>query len=156
MVVDTEGCSAGRLIQELQTKATATTTPQSLGAGDAAKLHHLLRAAHFANPDGKHLSPAGEYNLRLGVMKELHPDLIATHQGVVSNSSVRKELPHADSSTWHCNERCVLKKPELGPNLTDRMKKMFSKSQNTTTAKERMCTPQGSLNSYGSVVLGCA
>jgi hypothetical protein len=27
------------------------------------------------------LSPAGEYNLRLGVMKELHPDLIATYQG---------------------------------------------------------------------------
>ncbi len=29
------------------------------------------------------LLPAGEYNLRLGVMKELHPDLIATHQGDV-------------------------------------------------------------------------
>ena len=25
----------------------------------------------------------GEYNLRLGVMKELHPELIATHQGEV-------------------------------------------------------------------------
>lgn len=74
-------CDAGRLIQELQTKATASTAPQSLGAGDAAKLHHLLRSAHFAKPDGKHLSPAGEYNLRLGVIKELHPDLIATHQG---------------------------------------------------------------------------
>jgi DNA topoisomerase VI subunit B len=30
---------------------------------------------------GDHLSPAGEYNLRLGVLKELRPELIATHQG---------------------------------------------------------------------------
>lgn len=26
---------------------------------------------------------AGEYNLRLGIMKELHPDMVATHQGVL-------------------------------------------------------------------------
>ena len=24
----------------------------------------------------------GEYNLRLGIMKELHPDMVATHQGM--------------------------------------------------------------------------
>lgn len=72
---------AGRLIQELQIKADEYTAPETLSAGDAAKLHHLLRSAHFTKPDGKHLSPAGEYNLRLGVIKELHPDLIATHQG---------------------------------------------------------------------------
>ena len=30
---------------------------------------------------GAHLSPAGEYNLRLGVMKEMKPELIATYQG---------------------------------------------------------------------------
>ena len=27
--------------------------------------------------------PAGEYNLRLGIMKELRPELVATHQGCV-------------------------------------------------------------------------
>lgn len=27
------------------------------------------------------LSPAGEYNLRLGIMKELNPDLVATYEG---------------------------------------------------------------------------
>ena len=86
--------SAGRLIQELQTKATASTTPQSLGAGDAAKLHHLLRSAHFTKPDGKHLSPAGEYNLRLGVIKELHPDLIATHQGDSPATCIAHESRH--------------------------------------------------------------
>lgn len=27
------------------------------------------------------LDLSGEYNLRLGIMKELHPDMVATHQG---------------------------------------------------------------------------
>lgn len=27
------------------------------------------------------LSPAGEYNLRLGIIKELHPDMVATFSG---------------------------------------------------------------------------
>ncbi len=27
------------------------------------------------------MSCAGEYNLRLGILKELHPEIIATHQG---------------------------------------------------------------------------
>ena len=45
------------------------------------RLHQLLHEARFEEPKGDHLSPAGEYNLRLGVMKELHPELIATHQG---------------------------------------------------------------------------
>lgn len=42
---------------------------------------HVLVQVRFADPSGNHLSPAGEYNLRLGVMKELHPDLIATYAG---------------------------------------------------------------------------
>ena len=45
------------------------------------RLHQLLHEARFDEPNGDHLSPAGEYNLRLGVMKELRPELIATHQG---------------------------------------------------------------------------
>lgn len=77
------GDYSGRLIQELQTKLSADSSPQSLSAADATKLHNLLRSAKFPNPDGVHLSSAGEYNLRLGVIKELHPDLIATHQGEV-------------------------------------------------------------------------
>eukprot|EP00882_Tetradesmus_deserticola_P025093 GHRQ01027537.1.p1 GENE.GHRQ01027537.1~~GHRQ01027537.1.p1 ORF type:complete len:100 (-),score=18.45 GHRQ01027537.1:203-502(-) len=39
------------------------------------------KQVRFADPSGSHLSPAGEYNLRLGVMKELQPELIATHAG---------------------------------------------------------------------------
>lgn len=36
-----------------------------------------------SDPNGAPTAPtaAGEYNLRLGVMKELAPELIATHQG---------------------------------------------------------------------------
>jgi DNA topoisomerase VI subunit B len=45
------------------------------------RLHQLLKEAKFSDPNGHHLSPAGEYNLRLGVMKELRPELIATYQG---------------------------------------------------------------------------
>ena len=55
--------------------------PAKLSVSEATKLHAILREARFADPPGDHLSPAGEYNLRLGVIKELHPDLIATHQG---------------------------------------------------------------------------
>jgi len=44
-------------------------------------LHRLLAAAKFEPPSGDCLSPAGEYNLRLGVMKELRPELVATYCG---------------------------------------------------------------------------
>ncbi|EIE26704.1 hypothetical protein COCSUDRAFT_11853 [Coccomyxa subellipsoidea C-169] len=44
-------------------------------------LHQLLHEAKFKDPDKDHLSPAGEYNLRLGILKELNPELVATHQG---------------------------------------------------------------------------
>mmetsp|Transcript_17110 Transcript_17110/g.21078 ORF Transcript_17110/g.21078 Transcript_17110/m.21078 type:complete len:315 (-) Transcript_17110:742-1686(-) len=33
----------------------------------------------FAPPDSRCLSPAGEYNLRLGIMKQFQPDLVATY-----------------------------------------------------------------------------
>ena len=33
----------------------------------------------FKAPDGKCLSPAGEYNLRLGIQKEVNPELVATY-----------------------------------------------------------------------------
>eukprot|EP00798_Chlamydomonas_sp_ICE-L_P022158 gene22158-29222_t len=64
---------------------------QLLKVSPAANMVAFLRkefdcitAAHavrFNDPNGNHLSPAGEYNLRLGVMKELKPDMIATYQG---------------------------------------------------------------------------
>lgn len=42
-----------------------------------------LPASLTPTPARLPLDPPGEYNLRLGVMKELQPELIATHQGDV-------------------------------------------------------------------------
>ncbi len=44
-------------------------------------LHRLFAAAKFDPPNADCLSPAGEYNMRLGVMKELRPELVATYCG---------------------------------------------------------------------------
>lgn len=54
----------------------------------AQHVHSLTRRLatekSIAAPSGDCLSPAGEYNLRLGIMKELHPDLVATCTAAVS------------------------------------------------------------------------
>ena len=52
-------------------------------AKDVHVITRLLVSAQFAPPSGEALSPAGEYNLRLGIMKELQPDLVATHSSPV-------------------------------------------------------------------------
>jgi DNA topoisomerase-6 subunit B len=48
---------------------------------------HCLRVAmekhDYAAPSAACLSPAGEYNLRLGILKELKPDLVATSSSAV-------------------------------------------------------------------------
>jgi DNA topoisomerase-6 subunit B len=74
---------AGRIVGEMRAGADAATAPSELDARQAARLHQLLHEVRFPDPDGAHLSPAGEYNLRLGVMKELRPELVATHAGPV-------------------------------------------------------------------------
>ena len=48
---------------------------------DTQKVHNItkiLKEAKFQDPSGKCLSPAGEYNLKLGIMKEYVPDHVAT------------------------------------------------------------------------------
>eukprot|EP01134_Creolimax_fragrantissima_P002842 CFRG2842T1 len=47
---------------------------------DIKMLRGIFHDTQFPAPDGDCLSPAGEYNLRLGIMKELKPDLVATCQ----------------------------------------------------------------------------
>ena len=39
----------------------------------------LRDVALFKPPDGRCLSPAGEYNLRLGIQKEVDPTFVATY-----------------------------------------------------------------------------
>ena len=74
---------AHRLVQEARLGPGAETglAPRDLAPPQAARLHQLLHEARFDDPSGEHLSPAGEYNLRLGITKEARPDLVATHAG---------------------------------------------------------------------------
>lgn len=63
--------------------------------------------------------PPGEYNLRLGVMKELHPDLIATHQGDVrvfeghafmveaAVSVGGRDIRQGEARRWHTCLHCM-------------------------------------------------
>lgn len=78
--------STGRLVEEMRSGVDMQTDPKELTTQQVVRLHQLLHEAKFSDPSGSHLSPAGEYNLRLGVIKELHPDLIATYQGRVTTS----------------------------------------------------------------------
>lgn len=72
---------AERLIGEMGSEFSPKTSVKSLTDQQIVRIHQLFRQAKFDEPSGECLSPAGEYNLRLGIMKELHPDMVATFQG---------------------------------------------------------------------------
>ena len=72
---------ADRLLAECGHEITASGDPKVLKPAQVMALHRLLAAAKFDPPSADCLSPAGEYNLRLGVMKELRPELVATYCG---------------------------------------------------------------------------
>ncbi|KAL0223949.1 hypothetical protein P9112_003339 [Eukaryota sp. TZLM1-RC] len=61
-----------------------TTKLGDLSDADIASLVKLFGEIKFPDPLGNCLSPAGEYNLRLGIMKELNPQFVATYQHAVS------------------------------------------------------------------------
>ncbi|KAF6005239.1 hypothetical protein CCYA_CCYA01G0282 [Cyanidiococcus yangmingshanensis] len=70
---------AQRLVEELGPSFSFETTVAEIKGNKLRHLFELLRQAHFPPPSGDCLSPAGEYNLRLGIVKELKPDMVATH-----------------------------------------------------------------------------
>ncbi|KAI7746231.1 hypothetical protein M8C21_017696, partial [Ambrosia artemisiifolia] len=70
---------AERLIGEMGTDFSPKTPVKSLTPQQIVRIHQLFRQAKFDDPSGDCLSPAGEYNLRLGIIKELHPDMVATY-----------------------------------------------------------------------------
>ncbi|XP_051118431.1 DNA topoisomerase 6 subunit B isoform X2 [Andrographis paniculata] len=72
---------AERLIGEMGTDFSPKMPVKSLTAQQIVRIHQLFRQAKFDDPSGECLSPAGEYNLRLGIIKELHPDMVATYSG---------------------------------------------------------------------------
>mmetsp|Transcript_5202 Transcript_5202/g.9424 ORF Transcript_5202/g.9424 Transcript_5202/m.9424 type:complete len:536 (-) Transcript_5202:311-1918(-) len=69
---------ATRLANELGEDLSSRVVSE-LTIDDIRRIDSLFKAAHFDPPDGSCLSPAGEYNLRLGVLKELKPEMVATY-----------------------------------------------------------------------------
>jgi hypothetical protein len=60
--------------------STENKTPSSLNSSQIAALHQRLRdEKSVKDPSPNCLSPAGEYNLRLGILKELEPNMVATY-----------------------------------------------------------------------------
>lgn len=72
---------ADRLIGEMGPDFTPKMAVKTLSSQQIVRIHQLFRQAKFDDPSGDCLSPAGEYNLRLGIIKELHPDMVATYEG---------------------------------------------------------------------------
>ncbi|XP_071913341.1 DNA topoisomerase 6 subunit B-like isoform X2 [Coffea arabica] len=72
---------AERLIGEMGPDFSHKMLVKSLTSQQIVRIHQLFRQAKFDDPSGDCLSPAGEYNLRLGIIKELHPDMVATYSG---------------------------------------------------------------------------
>ncbi|KAK9673693.1 hypothetical protein RND81_12G183800 [Saponaria officinalis] len=72
---------AERLIGEMGPDFSPKMVVKSLTSQQIVRIHQLFRQAKFDDPSGDCLSPAGEYNLRLGIIKELHPDMVATYSG---------------------------------------------------------------------------
>eukprot|EP00252_Welwitschia_mirabilis_P003041 TRINITY_DN13100_c0_g1_i1.p1 TRINITY_DN13100_c0_g1~~TRINITY_DN13100_c0_g1_i1.p1 ORF type:complete len:676 (-),score=156.66 TRINITY_DN13100_c0_g1_i1:550-2577(-) len=72
---------AERLIGEMGPDFSTKMSVNSLTPQQIVRIHQLFRQAKFDDPSGECLSPAGEYNLRLGIIKELHPDMVATYEG---------------------------------------------------------------------------
>ncbi|KAL5708008.1 DNA topoisomerase (ATP-hydrolyzing) [Ranunculus cassubicifolius] len=72
---------AERLIGEMGPDFSPKMAVKSLTSQQIVRIHQLFRQAKFDDPSGDCLSPAGEYNLRLGIVKELHPDMVATYSG---------------------------------------------------------------------------
>ncbi|CAH1437993.1 unnamed protein product [Lactuca virosa] len=70
---------AERLIGEMGPDFSSKTQVNSLTSQQIVRMHQLFRQAKFDDPSGDCLSPAGEYNLRLGIIKELQPEMVATY-----------------------------------------------------------------------------
>jgi len=72
---------AERMCAEIGLGVEEETPPDDLSEKQVMRLHQLLHQARFPDPRGAHLSPAGEYNLRLGIMKEIKPEMVVTYEG---------------------------------------------------------------------------
>lgn len=70
---------AKRIIKELGSGFDDNMKPSDLDEKQITKLVQMLRSVElFKAPDGSCLSPLGEYNLNLGILKVIEPDIVAT------------------------------------------------------------------------------
>lgn len=70
---------AMRLVNELKAPFSYDMNIKSISVKQIHQMVCFFKKVDFKIPEGNFLSPAGEYNLRLGVMKEVDPTMIATH-----------------------------------------------------------------------------
>ena len=83
---------AAKLVKEMR---LADDTPTALEPKQIVQLAHLVRDVKFSDPPSDCLGPVGEYNLRLGIMKELQPQLVATFADKAGVGSATSSM-HAD------------------------------------------------------------
>jgi len=69
---------AAKLLKEV--RLPIDTQVSALDHKATVQLAHLMKEVQFDDPPMECLGPVGEYNLRLGIIKELAPDMVATHQ----------------------------------------------------------------------------
>ena len=70
--------TAMQLIDDLGPPFSPEMDVHTIDTSKVRKMVDKIHGMEFDPPSGKVLSPAGEYNLHLGVMKEMRPDMIAT------------------------------------------------------------------------------
>lgn len=105
-------CSSGELGDDF----SADMSPSDVNEKLAARIHQLFKEAHFDSVTADCLSPAGEYNLRLGVMKEMKPDLVATSQVVIAEIS-KDCTKNNKVRDYQCARQIVFKSTTLYFNL---------------------------------------
>ncbi|KAI9113053.1 hypothetical protein K1719_015985 [Acacia pycnantha] len=80
--------------KNVTTRFSRRTDPKNgyevLTSQQIVRIHQLLRQAKFHDPSGGCPSPAGEYNLRLGIIKELHPDMVTWLQPILAGCDLNQ------------------------------------------------------------------
>ena len=74
---------AEELVQAFGPEFDEQTDPATLDQSKIRKIVDKIQQHEFDKPSGAVLSPAGEYNLHLGIMKEMRPHMIATNTAEV-------------------------------------------------------------------------
>ena len=86
---------AQELVESFGPEFDEDMDPSELDVSKIRKMVDKIQQEEFDKPSGSELSPAGEYNLHLGIMKEMRPDMIATNTAEVCEVSGHPVLVEA-------------------------------------------------------------